>query len=93
MKMLKTIGRFLIGAYFLTCLVTFILSVCVWLFSPYIGTDAFPIRIEVLGDDFRIRYFHGITRGDFNSDLLLGRDRAAIDSRFRNKAQQADAPG
>ena len=41
MRILKAIGRFLISAYVLICLVTLILSICVWLFSPYIGTDAF----------------------------------------------------
>ena len=41
MKLLKATGRFLISTYFLVCLVTLILSVCVWFFSPYIGTDAF----------------------------------------------------
>ncbi|MEO8240863.1 MAG: type VI secretion system membrane subunit TssM [bacterium] len=41
MKVLKAIGRFLMSVYFLVPLVTFILSICVWMFSPYIGTDAF----------------------------------------------------
>ena len=41
MSVLKAIGRFLISAYVLICLVTLILSVCVWMFSPYIGTNAF----------------------------------------------------
>ena len=41
MKILKAIGRFLISIYFLLPLVTLILSICVWYFSPYIGTAAF----------------------------------------------------
>ncbi len=41
MKVLKAIGRFFLSIYFLVILVTFILSICVWMFSPYIGTDAF----------------------------------------------------
>ncbi|MGV8986886.1 MAG: type VI secretion system membrane subunit TssM [Cypionkella sp.] len=41
MKFLKALGRFLISIYFILLVVTLILSVCVWFFSPYIGTDAF----------------------------------------------------
>ncbi len=41
MKFLKAVGRFLISIYFILLVVTLILSVCVWYFSPYIGTDAF----------------------------------------------------
>jgi type VI secretion system protein ImpL len=35
------LGRFLISAWFLVPFVTFLLSIAVWIFSPYIGTDAF----------------------------------------------------
>ena len=41
MKLLKAIGRFLISIWFILPFVTLILSICVWYFSPYIGTDAF----------------------------------------------------
>ncbi|OZA15157.1 MAG: type VI secretion protein, partial [Rhodobacterales bacterium 17-64-5] len=41
MKFFKALGRFLISIYFILPVVTLILSVCVWFFSPYIGTDAF----------------------------------------------------
>ena len=41
MKILRAIGRFLISIWFILPFVTLILSICVWYFSPYIGTDAF----------------------------------------------------
>ena len=41
MKILRAIGRFLISIYFILPVVTLILSICVWFFSPYIGTNAF----------------------------------------------------
>jgi type VI secretion system protein ImpL len=41
MKFFKAFGRFLISIWFILPVVTLILSICVWYFSPYIGTDAF----------------------------------------------------
>lgn len=41
MKFLKALGRFLISIWFILPVVTLILSICVWFFSPYIGTAAF----------------------------------------------------
>lgn len=49
MKFLKALGRFLISIWFILPLVTFILSICVWYFSPYIGTDAFRPFDDPLG--------------------------------------------
>ena len=49
MRVLKAIGRFLISVWFLVPLVTLILSVCVWFFSPFIGTDAFRPFDEPFG--------------------------------------------
>ena len=41
MKFLRALGRFLISIWFILPMVTLILSICVWFFSPFIGTDAF----------------------------------------------------
>ena len=49
MRILKLIGKVLTSIYFLVPLVTLILSVCVWFFSPYIGTDAFRPFDEPFG--------------------------------------------
>ena len=49
MKFLKAFGRFLISIWFILPLVTLILSICVWYFSPYIGTDAFRPFDEPFG--------------------------------------------
>ncbi len=41
MRFFKALGRFFTSIYFILPLVTLVLSICVWYFSPYIGTDAF----------------------------------------------------
>ena len=41
MKFLRALGRFFISIWFILPMVTLILSICVWVFSPFIGTDAF----------------------------------------------------
>ena len=48
-RILKAIGKFLIGVYFLVPVITLILSLCVWFFSPFIGTDAFRPFDEPFG--------------------------------------------
>ena len=49
MRVLRAIGRFLISVYFIVAMVTLILSLCVWFFSPFIGTDAFRPFDEPFG--------------------------------------------
>ena len=49
MRFLKAVGRFLISVWFLIPVVTLLLSICVWIFSPYIGTDAFRPFDEPFG--------------------------------------------
>jgi type VI secretion system protein ImpL len=49
MKFLRALGRFLISIWFILPVVTLILSICVWFFSPYIGTDAFRPFDEPFG--------------------------------------------
>ena len=56
MKFLKAVGRFLISIWFILPMVTLILSLCVWYFSPYIGTDAFRPFDEPFGRWTRYSY-------------------------------------
>ena len=49
MRVLKAVWRFLISVYFIVAMVTLILSLCVWFFSPFIGTDAFRPFDEPFG--------------------------------------------
>lgn len=49
MRLAKAIGRFLISVWFLVPVVTLLLSIGVWIFSPYIGTDAFRPFDEPFG--------------------------------------------
>ncbi|MCW1917925.1 type VI secretion system membrane subunit TssM [Rhodobacter sp. KR11] len=49
MRVILAIWRFLTSVYFVLPVVTLILSVCVWFFSPFIGTDAFRPFDEPFG--------------------------------------------
>ena len=49
MRVLLAILRFFVSVYFVLPVVTLILSVCVWFFSPYIGTEAFRPFDEPFG--------------------------------------------
>ena len=49
MRVLIAIIRFLFSIYFILPVVTLILSVCAWFFSPWIGTDAFRPFDEPFG--------------------------------------------
>lgn len=49
MRFLRAVRRFLISVWFLIPGVTLLLSICVWIFSPYIGTDAFRPFDEPFG--------------------------------------------
>ena len=49
MRFFKALGRFLLSIWFILPMVTLILSICVWNFSPYIGTDAFRPFDEPFG--------------------------------------------
>lgn len=47
--MMRRILKVLGSVYFISALVTLVLSVCVWMFSPFIGTDAFRPFDEPFG--------------------------------------------
>ena len=49
MRGLKIMGRTFTSIYFVMILVTAVLSICVWIFSPFIGTDAFRPFDEPFG--------------------------------------------
>ena len=49
MRALKLFGRTITSIYLLMIVVTAVLSVCVWIFSPFIGTDAFRPFDEPFG--------------------------------------------
>ncbi len=49
MRGLKIMGRTFTSIYFIMIVVTAVLSVCVWMFSPFIGTDAFRPFDEAFG--------------------------------------------
>jgi type VI secretion system protein ImpL len=49
MRSLKLFGRTFTSIYFTMIVVTAALSVCVWMFSPFIGTDAFRPFDEPFG--------------------------------------------